>query len=225
MSIKSRLKQGIRSRLGGSIDPAFNEETKTSDLYEEYIFNIILSAARNEGASIVYRDGLGNVPQSFKFRRSPGQIYAIDQPYTHGVLEFPGTPLLEVHIGVMVRGIYDVCHECDVCVLYRDEADICREQERAPDCKQVLIAVECKHYESELPLDLARSFIGLAAELQVEGDCYFVSNISSASVAKVLASRRLKWEHNIIPGFSNDINRLRYAFQGNFKDFQARYSI
>ncbi len=108
MSIKSRLKQGIRSRLGRSIEPAFNEETKTSDLYEEYIFNIILSAARNEGASIVYRDGLGNVPQSFKFRRSPGEIYATDRPYTHTVLEFPGTPLLEVHIGVMVRGILKI---------------------------------------------------------------------------------------------------------------------
>ena len=43
MSINARLKQGIRSRLAGSVEPAFSDETETSELYEEYIFNIILN--------------------------------------------------------------------------------------------------------------------------------------------------------------------------------------
>ncbi|MEC4813960.1 MAG: hypothetical protein SAK29_11905 [Scytonema sp. PMC 1069.18] len=225
MSIDERLKQGIRSRLAGSIQPAFTDESKISDIYEEYVFNIILSAAKNEGASISYLDAFGNIPPSFLFRRSPGQIYANDEPYTHAILGFPGIPLLEVHVGVRVQGISQVAHECDVCVLYQHEADDCRNTKRGPDCSKVIIAVECKHYESELNLNLARSFIGLASELQVEGDCYFVSNTSSVSVAKLLTIRRLKWEHNVTPGSRNDINRLRYAFQSNFKDVKARHRI
>jgi hypothetical protein len=223
MSINSRLKQGIRSRLTGSIEPAFTDESKTSELYEEYIFDILLSAPKNEEASIICLDAFGNTPHSFRFRRSPGQIYAADEPYTYAVLEWTGKPLLEVHVGIRVQGISLVAHECDVCVLYQEEADICRTTRREPDSDKVLIAVECKHYESELNLDLARSFIGLASELKVAGDCYFVSNTSSASVAKLLATRRLKWEHNVNPGSRNDINRLRYAFQSNFKDFKARH--
>lgn len=222
MSINSRLKQGIRNRLGGSIEPAFNEESQTSELYEEYIFNIILNAARNEGGSIVSLDAFGNTPQSFLFRRSPGQIYTAERPYTHTVIEFPGKPLLEVHVGVRVQGISLVSHECDVCVLHQEEANRCRLDRQEPNCSRVIIAVECKHYEAEINLDLARSFIGLASELQVEGDCYFVSNTSSGSVAKLLATRRLKWEQNVTPGSRNNVNRLRYAFQSNFKDFHAR---
>ncbi|MFB2917084.1 MULTISPECIES: hypothetical protein [Aerosakkonema] len=225
MSINSRLKQAISSFVGSGIAPGYTSDTRTSKLYERFLFEIVISAARSEGALIDYRDALKNRPQSLLFRESPGQIYAVDEPYTHAIVEFPGKPLLEVHVGVRVRGVSQVAHECDICVLYQDEADICRLERREPDCSRVIIAVESKHYESELSLNLARSFIGLAAELQVEGDCYFVSNTSSASVAKLLAMHRLKWEQNVTPGSRNDINRLRYAFQSNFKDFKAKYGI
>ncbi len=225
MSINSRLKQAISSLIGGVIDPGYASLRQTSDLYERYILEIILSAAKNEGASISYLNTFGNQPQSLLFRESPGQIYATDKPYTHVVVEFAGKPLLEVHVSVRVQGVSQVSHECDVCVLYQEEANSCRLERREPNCSKIPIAVECKHYESELNLDLARSFIGLTSELQVEGDCYFVSNTSSASVARLLAIRRLKWEQNVTPGSRNDVNRLRYAFQINFKDFKARYGI
>ncbi|KYC40821.1 hypothetical protein WA1_24675 [Scytonema hofmannii PCC 7110] len=225
MSINSRLKQAISSLIAGSIDPGYASDSKTSELYERYIFEIILGAAKNEGASIFYLDTFGNQPQSLLFRESPGQIYATDKPYTYSIIEFPGKPLLEVHVGVRVQGVSQVSHECDVCVLYQEEANRCRVERQEPDCSRIVIAVECKHYESELNLDLARSFIGLTSELQVEGDCYFVSNTNSTSVAKLLAIRRLKWEQNMTPGSRNNVNRLRYAFQSNFKDFKARYGI
>jgi hypothetical protein len=225
MSINSRLKQAISSLIGGVIDPGYASLRQTSELYERYVFEIILSAAKNEGASISFLNNFGNLPQSLLFRGSPGQIYATDKPYTHAIIEFIGKPLLEVHVGLRVQGVSQVSHECDICILYQEEANRCRLERREPDCSKVIITVECKHYESELNLNLARSFIGLTSELQVEGDCYFVSNTSSASVAKLLTIRRLKWEQNVTPGSRNDVNRLRYAFQINFKDFKARYGI
>jgi len=223
MSINSRLKQAISSFIGGRIEPGYSSESKTSELYVRYILEILLTAANNEGASISYQDANGNEAKSYLFRRSPGQIYTKTEPFTHLVLEFPGKPLLEVHVGIMVRGVSEIAHECDIAVLNREEANRCREIRCEPDFSQVLIAIECKHYESELDLDLARSFIGLAAELQVEADCYFVSNSFSVSVGKLLATRGLIWELNIAPGNTNNINRLRYSFQRNFKDFKAKY--
>lgn len=172
MTINSRLKQAISGYTGKTIDPGYASDTQTSDLYERYIFEIILSAARDESALVSYLDAFGNSsPQSLQFRESPGQIYVADKPYTHAILEFPDKPLLEVHVGIRVRGVSKVAHECDVCVLYQDEADNCRIKKQEPDCSRLIIAVECKHYDSELNLNLARSFIGLASELQVEGDC------------------------------------------------------
>lgn len=224
MSISGRLVQGFRARVGRSLAPEFISNAKAYELYQGYVFGIILSAAWNEGASVFTKDAFGTTnPPRLLFRRSPGEIYGTTGPYAHAILEFPDKPLLEVHVSIMVRGISQVSHECDVCVLYKEEADRCRTAMRDPECSQLLIAAECKQYDSPLKLDLARSFIGLASELQVEGDCYFIASGFSGSVAKLLATRRLKWEHNITPGATNELNRLRYAFQNNFKDFKARH--
>ncbi len=149
MSINSRLKQAISSFIAGSIDPGYASDSKTSELYERYIFKIILGAAKNEGASIFYLDTFGNPPQSLLFRESPGQIYATDKPYIYSIIEFPGKPLLEVHVGVRVQGVSQVSHECDVCVLYQEEANRCRVERQEPDCSRIVIAVECKHMETK----------------------------------------------------------------------------
>lgn len=133
-------------------------------------------------------------------------------------------PLLEVHIGIKVKGKAQVAHECDVCVLYKQEAFKCRRNREEPRSSKVFIVAECKHYSSNLPLDLARSFIGLDFSLtKIEGDCYFVSNSTSNNVTKLLATKRHKWAHYVVPGKPNNLNKLMYAFQVNFQDFQARY--
>lgn len=223
MSINSSLLQGIRSRLGNVINPNFTTVSDTSDLFEAYIFSIVLRAAINEGASISYKNVLNNTAQSLVLRRSPGKIHSTAHLYTHAVVEFPNKPSLEVHLKVRIQGRSRVLHECDLSVIHQEEADSCRARNREPRSSKIALAVECKHYTSQLKLDLARSFIGLTSELRVEGDCYFVSNSASESVAKLLAHNRKKWEHNIVPGSANDVNRLMYSFQSTFKDFKARH--
>jgi hypothetical protein len=51
------------------------------------------------------------------------------------------------------------------------------------------------------------------------GNCYFVSNSESETVAKLLASRKRQWETGITPEQINNVNRLMYEFQNTFKGF------
>ncbi|MBG1270861.1 hypothetical protein [Nostoc sp. WHI] len=220
----SSLMQGIRSRLGRLIPLGFNTATDLSDLYEAYVFSVLIRAAQNEGGSISYKNALGQDAQYLIFRRSPGQIYVSTQPYTHAVIKFEHKPTLEAHVGIRVQGRSRVSHECDLCVLLEDEATNCRNNLYEPRHNKVIIAVECKYYTSELPLHLGRSFIGLASDLRVEEDIYFISNKKSDNIEKLLTTHNKKWEHNIIPRQVNEIQRLMYAFQRNFKDFKARYN-
>jgi hypothetical protein len=102
------------------------------------------------------------------------------------------------------------------------EADSCRANQRQPRASRILMAVDCQYYTSQLKLELAQAFIAFSSELRVAGNCYFVSNSSSDSVAKLLASRKRKWEYDIFPRSTNNVNRLMYEFQTSFKDFKAR---
>ncbi|MBD2296393.1 hypothetical protein H6G06_23640 [Anabaena sphaerica FACHB-251] len=223
-SSNSSLLQGIKSRIGNLVNLGFSSSTDLSDLYEAYIFSILIRAAKNEGANISFQNPLEQEVQSLIFRRSPGQIYVTTQPYTHAVIEFDNKPVLEAHVGIMIQGRSQVAHECDLSVILQEEARNCRNLVYEPRHTKVIIAVECKHYTSNLQLHLGRSFIGLASDLNVKEDIYFISNRTSDNIEKLLSSHRKKWEHNIIPRQVNEIQRLMYTFQRNFKDFKARYN-
>ncbi|HLP89536.1 MAG TPA: hypothetical protein VK184_13215 [Nostocaceae cyanobacterium] len=224
MSVNSSLIQGIRNRLGRLVELGFSNSTNLSDLYEAYVFSILIRAARNEGANISFQNASEQETQFLVFRRSPGQIYVSTQPYTHAVIAFNNKPVLEAHVGIMIQGKSQVAHECDLSVILQEEARSCRKFSYEPRHTRVIIAVECKHYTSNLQLHLGRSFIGLASDLKVQEDIYFVSNRNSDNIEKLLRTHRKKWEHNIVPGQVNEIQRLMYTFQRNFKDFKARYN-
>ena len=50
MSINGSLLQSIRLRLGRGIQPRFTTATHVADIYEAYIFSLVIRAAMNEGA-------------------------------------------------------------------------------------------------------------------------------------------------------------------------------
>jgi hypothetical protein len=56
------LLQSIRLRLGRHLSPSFGTATDIADLYEAYIFSLVIRAAFNEGAdpeqggSLTFRD-------------------------------------------------------------------------------------------------------------------------------------------------------------------------
>ncbi len=96
-SLLDELEAGLR--LCASVSPQLTTESHASDLFEAYVFTIILRAARDLGAEIDYRDVTGGRPASFVFRTSPGYIYSKERQYCHAVIAFQGKPRLEAHVG------------------------------------------------------------------------------------------------------------------------------
>jgi len=220
MATNASLLSEIQSALGASIVPSLTSTSNSADIFEGYIFSQVIMAAKAEGASVIYRDVLGNTPSSFIFRTSPGYIFSNRFAYTHAVITFSNKPALEAHIGVRVVGKSGVLHECDVAVIDFSEAETCRRKSVAPRSNKVLIAVECKFYATSLGLDLARSFIGLVSDISTKNPI-FVTNNSSPTLEKLLSERGKKWEHNIIPK-SSSLSRLENEFRTAFKHYKAQ---
>ena len=215
-----KLLTEIRGALGSSITPSLHAGSAGSDLFEAYIWALLIRAARLEGATVTYETVYNEQPVEFFFRTSPGHIYSTANPYTHAVLTFDGSPPLEAHVGIRVRGKSGVLHECDVAVLYEAEAQHCRISEADPRSSKVLLAIEAKFYSANLSLGLARAYLGLTSDLSVKEPC-FVANISSVSVAKLLAARTRNWQDNVVPD-SQGASRLLAFTQDVFHRYQAR---
>lgn len=220
MTIATDLLMQIQATLGAAISPSLATASDASDIFEAYVFSLIMEAARTEGASITYRDVSGNTPSVFVFRTSPGYIFSTNHPYTHAIIAFPDKPPLEAHVGVRVVGKSGVLHECDVAVIEQAEAETCRQRQVPPRSSKVLIAVECKFYSTPLQLHLARAFIGLTSDLSAS-ESVFVTNSFSDSLEKLLSGRGKNWEHNLAPNALVEVMRLRHKFQDAFQNYKA----
>jgi len=212
----------IKSKLSLAINPDFNGALEQANIFDVYLFTILLKAIANEGGTIYYNNVLDETPKYLTFRKTPGKIHGNTHPYTYAIVEFPDKPALEVHLAVKVQGRAGVLHNCNLLMLYQKEANICRLLQREPRHSQVVLAVKSQHNTSELKLETASAFIGLASDIRYEGGSYFISNTYSEAVAKLLTIARKKWELNIFPRATNDVHRLMYSFQTIFKDFKAR---
>jgi hypothetical protein len=117
-----------------------------------------------------------------------------------------------------VPGKSRLLHECDVAVLYRAEARNCRRQSFHPRSSAVILAIECKYYSTTLPLDLGRSFLGLAGEISKEGR-YFVSNSNSLNVATLLRHHKVDRELEVLPS-KKQVDDLQKSFERLFRDYK-----
>ena len=213
----------IQNAIGPAITPELTASSNVSDVFEAYNLGIVIQAAVAEGATISYRDVNDGVPTVFVFRTSPGFIFSRRRPYCHAVIDFGGKPSLEAHLGVRVVGRSRVLHECDVAVLWKSEADTCRQLDISPRSSQVLLAIECKHYTTPLPLNLARAFIGLNSDLSLKGGAIFVTNNNSDSLERFLSNKKnVRWEHKVKPASQLEEDRLRNTIQVIFRDFKAK---
>lgn len=225
MPLRPALLADIRLALGASLVPALTSASSANDLYEAYLFSIVIEAARAEGARRIDFRSIGSSnPATFVFRTSPGYLHSATQDYGYAEIEFAGKPVLEAHLGVRVAGASGVLHECDVCVLLQEEAAICRNGRRmvAPRSSRVVLSVEAKFYAGSLGLHLGREFLGFLSDTSIDKP-FFVVNRRSGAIEKLLSHKKKLWEHDICPSNLRDVERLRNAFQTAFKDFNAKY--
>ena len=163
---------------------SYNSASAAWDIYEGYVFGLVIRAAAAAGGYVRYEDRFKNATDNLVFRTSPGMLYSTTQPYAHAVINFRGCPPLEAHVGVRVQGRSGVLHECDVLVLPVAEAELSRTREVAPRGTRSLIAIECKYYAGHLSLQLARGFHGLHADLGVKNP-YFIANLKAQRIQKI----------------------------------------
>lgn len=225
MTLNEELFDQIQFILGRTTLSNLTSSTDACDLFEVYVFTLIIEAAQKEGAAITYENVRGQCPPpAFIFRTSPGQIYSRQQDYTHAVIQFLNAPSLEVHVGVRVTGRSGVLHECDVAVIHRDEAISCRQGNASPRHSKLLLSVECKFYASSIPLHQARSFMGLLVDIPKGDDRFFVVNTHSDTAEKLLAHHDKRWEHHLTPNSITFVNKLRAAFEKKFANFKAKHT-
>ena len=223
MPPRQDLLEEIRQALGQAVSPSLTTHSDLSDIYEGYIFVLLLQAARIEGAQVVFSSIQGGAANQFVFRTSPGYLNSQRQNYGYAEIHFPRCPTLEAHLGVRVAGHSNVLHECDASVLDQTEAELCRRvmQTLAPRSARVRIAVEAKYYTTALGLHLGRNFLGLVRDLSAD-NAFFVFNREAESVERLLAHKKQQWDHNIVPENGVPVDRLRGAFQIAFKNYKAR---
>ncbi len=210
------------------LDPTYLAKSKANDLFELFVFKLILEAALQEGSSPIRFVSIhGDSSSNLKFRTSPGYINR--GSYTYAIIGFPGNnppPVLEVHIGVYAAGKSGVMHECDVAVVLQEEANKCRNLPKKAliQSSKIILAVECKCYEnSDINISQARAFMGLPLDYSEVGKQNFVFNKEQKTIEKLLSHYKKEWEHNISPTSKIETLRLINSFQNVFKYFKAKY--
>lgn len=226
MPIRPDLLTDIQAALDSALSPTLTSASAVSDVYEAYLFSLVLNAARAQGATVTFACINGGMPNPFVFRTSPGYLNLRQRNYGFAVIQFPDCPTLEAHVSIRVSGHSRVLHECDVSVLFKSEADVCRSRREhvAPRSHKLLIALEAKYYSTDLALHLGRGFLGLVRDISAH-NAFFVINRDARSVERLLAHKREQWEHKVVPSETMAVNRLTSALQKAFHNFQARHGV
>jgi hypothetical protein len=225
MTLSPALLAAIQSALPRAIAPNLTSASQGDDLYEAYIWSIVIEAARNKGATITFKDVKGRqVTSEFYFRSSPSELWWNSHDYCHAEIDFDGCPTLEAHTGIYVAGRSNVRHECDVAVLQKSEADICRSNHVLPRSSKVTLAIECKYYVNSKPgLALARGFLGLREEIQRDNR-FFIAISHSRSVEKLLARHTRDYELKFTPVIPHNVVVMRGVFESVFAKFKGQHN-
>ena len=178
----------IRRLLAAAITTALSPSSKGNDLFEAFLFMLVVDAAKSMGAAVRYEDPHETPTRTLRLRTAPGRIYTTSPAYTHAVFVFDRADPLEAHVGIYVAGRSTVAHECDVAVVDKAEAQRARALGVHPRSSKGRFTVEAKFYATSLGIALAREFTGLRSDLSAQTSL-FVTNTTAESVARLLSHR------------------------------------
>jgi hypothetical protein len=217
----STILNEIRQLLSALTAQTSWDRASDDDRFEGYAFALVLKAAVKEGAIVQFENRDGPFNGTATFRTSPGHLWADKHPYTHAIIQFPGRPALEAHVGVYVCGRSTLYHEADVVVLSRAVARTCRVERTDPFASDSILILECKFYSSDPGVSLGREFLGLSAECGKEGTL-FVTNRPAPRLQKMFQVHDREWGQGILPSQPNDVDRLVGFAQRAFTRFKAK---
>jgi hypothetical protein len=183
--------------------------TAGNDLYEAYLFGLVLLAARREGFSITLANADGPATV-LRLRRGPGRLPSGGPPrarFTHAVLACPPRPALELHTGVGVVGQSKVVHEADVLLIPQAEADRCRNLDLDPRWRDVELLIEAKYYTEPVKLGTGREFLGLRADISARNKV-FVATLVNDSVSNLFSGKSVPHDVGVLPRRRGEENLL-----------------
>lgn len=196
----ARLRDQLPAALPTALRVDGPSPTAGNDLYEAFLFALVLRAAKKEGYDVSFADGTGRAPTEFRLRCSPGRLPS-GANFTHAILDPPNTGKdpLEVHTGVAVIGKSKVAHEADVLVLPSADAQRCRQLGIDPASHDAILVVEGKYYTTPVTLGTGREFLGLEVDLSANFKI-FAATIVNRSVVHLLQGRKKLYEAGVLPG-------------------------
>lgn len=195
--------------------------TAGNDLYEAYLFGLVLRAARLEGFAAAFANVDGPASE-LRLRRAPGRLPSGGLPgarFTHATLTCPPRPALELHTGVGVVGKSKVVHEADVLVLPQADADRCRQFNLDPRGHDAELLIEAKFYTEPVGLSSGREFLGLCSDVSAKYKV-FVMTLAGGSVVNLFSGKRIPHDIGVLPRRSGEANLLS-LIQRVLRDYRS----
>jgi hypothetical protein len=157
--------------------------------FEVYVLSLCARAVRNAGGTATLT-GIrsGPNPRTAVFRGGPGSMSSTTQDYCFVDCSLRRKQF-EIHVDVIYEGQSGANHEIDVSFCDSAHADDVRRSARPPRTnKNLIIAIECKFYESTPGVALARTFVGLLKDCSPNRLNAFVANQASPALSRFLST-------------------------------------
>ena len=218
----------LLQRLRGQLPPALPTTmspttTPGNDIYEAYLFGLILEASRIAGYTVDFQDSDGSARQ-LHLRRSPGKIFSPGRSgarFTHAVLTVRNRPPLEVHTGIRFVGKSKVLHEADVLVIPQRDADRSRAVRIDPQSKSAFLIVEAKYWTKPVGLGTGREFLGLRRDSSAKAQAFVCTIAESSAIALLAGSPGVEYDDGVLPALAGE-QSLRSYFHRLLRDYRDR---
>jgi hypothetical protein len=159
--------------------------------YESYVLSLCVEAVRRAGGTAVLT-GIksGANPSPVVFRGAPGSMASENQNFAYVDCGLRGKQF-EIHVDVEYQGTSGALHEIDVSMCSKEHADAVRSTSGTPrtDGNKLLVALECKFYESTPGVTLGRTFVGLVSDCGTLRFHAFVANLLSDKLKMYLSKK------------------------------------
>jgi hypothetical protein len=149
--------------------------------YEAYVFSLCCEAIRRAGGSVeIWGINSGSAPNPVVFRGAPGNMASRDQDFAYARCRL-NQKRFEIHVDVEYQGTSKALHEIDVSICDEDHANAVRTTNSTPQAtgSKLIMAFECKFYESLPGVSLGRTFVGLVSDCETLRLKGFVANVPS----------------------------------------------
>lgn len=210
----------LNAAMAGVTVP-FTTASAADNVYEAYVFSLVVAAAAESGGRITYCDRYDIEVKDLVFRGSPGLLHARGRRFTHAVIRFGQAPPIEVHLRVKVRGGSGSHGECDILIIDSHTADTSRRRDEAPPGGSCLLAIECKYYLVPLPIEAATAFSGRCGD-RSKLAALFAANRTSPQISQFLWNKKWMFELGLLPS-TRQVAYLKALVRETFKRYTGKH--